>query len=117
MQPDVLSGIDVKAWAEELRARIDAAAARAETKPTTLKLVPPLVRRAMWRKPRLVPVIWCLRDMLVFVQKPRHRAWVPARVQCMVGYRARLSNPMHGIDGWYHIDSIRVRHDDHLAMP
>jgi hypothetical protein len=73
-------------------------------------------RRSMWRAPRLAPVIWCLRGMIVYVQKPRHRAWVSARVECMVGYRARLSNPMHGINGWYHIDSVRVRHDDHLAM-
>lgn len=88
---------------------------RTERRPPKLKLVPSS-RRAMHRAPRLAPVIWCLRGMLVFVQKPRQRAWVSARVECMVGYRARLSNPMHGINGWYHIDSIRVRHDNHLAL-
>lgn len=89
---------------------------RTERRLPKLKLVPSPARRAMWRVPRLAPVIWCLRGMLVFVQKPRQRAWVSARVECMVGYRAHLSNPMHGVNGWYHIDSIRVRHDNHLAL-
>ncbi len=87
---------------------------RTERRPPKLKLVPSPAR-SMWRAPKLVPVLWCLRGMLVFVQKRGQRAWVSARVECMVGYRARLTNPMHGINGWYHIDSIRVRHDDHLA--
>ena len=88
---------------------------RPESRPK-LQLVPRPARLALGRSPRLVPIIWCLKGTLVYVQKPRQRAWVSARVVCMVGYRARLTNPLHGVDGWYHIDSIRVRHDSHLAL-
>ena len=71
----------------------------------------------MFERPTpLVPAIWCIRGMLVYVRGPKQRGWVSALVNCMCGYRAKLSNPMHGIDGWYHLDSIRVPHDSHLAM-
>lgn len=87
----------------------------AEVSRPKLSLVPSASRRAMWRPPRLVPVCWCVRGMNVYVRQPT-RGYVLATVRCMSGYRARLSNPMHGIDGWFHLDSIRVRADNHLAL-
>lgn len=80
-----------------------------------LAVVPALPRRLVWRPRALVPVCWCVRGMTVYVRKPG-RGWVIGVVKGMAGYRAKLSNPMHGIDGWYHIDSLRVPPGSLLAL-
>jgi hypothetical protein len=91
------------------------------TVPTTaarpaLTLLPTPARRLLWRPPPLVPVCWCIRGMTVYAPKSNGRGWVLCVVRCMSGYRARVSNPLHGIDGWYHLDSLRVPRGSTLAL-
>jgi hypothetical protein len=71
------------------------------------------------REPRvkpqpLVPVCWCPRGAKVYVR--HRRTWVLATVLCQAGSRARLSNPLHRIDGWFHVESVRVLAGSGLAL-
>lgn len=83
----------------------------------TLKLMPALspVERTPARAKPLVPVSWCVSGQLVYAPKHK-RGMILCVVVCTGGYRARVVNKLHGIDGWFHMDSLRVRKDSYFAM-